>query len=175
MAGLYLDPPKDAAVSSFPDTDLKQAKPIIAARIIAAFVFLLISSSIDASDSAAVPAIAKPATLEVWPAGTRLLIPNRVMEDYQKESDLWTHPSVYLFANYFLTGPSLQEKRKETVYIPLAKEQAGKAEQREVLMDIMNIRKTPDNHDAFVTSFDIHIISINSNGEDLYIGEKVEY
>ena len=87
-----------------PEADMKQAKPIIAARIIVACVFLLISSSIDASDSAAVSAIAQPATLEVWPAGTRLVIPNKVMGKYQEESDSWSYPSVYLFANYFFTG-----------------------------------------------------------------------
>ena len=154
-----------------PDADLK---PIIAVRIIAVFVFLLICSSIDAVVSAGVPAIAQPATLEVWHAGTRLLIPNRVMENYQKEADSWSHPSVYLFANHFFTGPSFQNKRKETAYIPLVKERAGKTEQKEVWVDIMNIRTIPENSSAYITISDIHIIDLGSNGKDLYFGVKVD-
>ena len=55
-----------------PHADLK---PIIAVRIGAVLLILLISFSINAVVSAGVPDIAQAATVEVWPAGTRLLIP----------------------------------------------------------------------------------------------------
>ena len=113
-----------------PHADLK---PIIAVRIGAVLLILLISFSINAVVSAGVPDIAQAATVEVWPAGTRLLIPNRVMENYEKEADSWSHPSVYLFVNYFFTASSFQDNRKDTVYLPLVKEGAGKTEQREVM------------------------------------------
>ena len=157
-----------------PDSDLKQAKPVIAARIIAAFVFLLISSSVNATDCDAVPAIVQPSTLEVWAEGTRLLIPNRVMENYEREKDSWSYLSVYFFANYFRTGPSLQDKGKDTVYIPLVKGQVGKAERREVWMDIMNVINIRENSNVYVTIDDIHVVGINSNGEYLYVGSRVD-
>ena len=141
-----------------PDPDLMQAKLIIAARIIAALIVLLISSPIGTSHSAEVPAIIQSDTFEVWPAGTRLRIPNRVKENYKEEADSWSDPYVYLLANHFLTGPSLQDQRKETVYIPLVKEQAGEAERREVFVDFFQIRRISDNPSVFVTDVDMHII-----------------
>ena len=170
--------------SSDSDPHLMQAKPIIAARIIATFVLLLVSSPIDASDPAAVPAVVQPATFEGWPAGTRLHIPNRVMKSYQEEANSWTYPHVYHFANYFITGPSLQDDRKDTVYLPYVKKQAGKAEQsadsgiiaqREVWIDISNIRRISVNPSVHVTDGDMRIIVINLAGEDRYVGVRVEH
>ena len=92
------------------------------------------------------------------------------MDSYRKVSDSWSRPSVYLFANYFLTGPSLEDERKETVYVPLVNERGGEAEQREVLMDIMNIRSVPGEDGAYVTDGDIHIIALDSNGKKSFIG-----
>ena len=149
-------------------------KSIIAVRIVAVLVFLLISSSIDAVVSAGVPDIAQATTVEVWPAGTRLLIPNRVMENYQKEADSWSRPSVYLFANYFFTAPSFRDKRKETVYLPLVKEGAGKTEQREVWVDIMTISRARDSDSVFVTIGDLHVVDMSANGKDLYVSVKVD-
>ena len=136
------------------------------------FIFLLIFSFISTSESASTTA--QLTTPEVWTAGTRLLIPDRVMENYEKESDSWSHPSVYLFANYFFTGPSLKDKRKETVYIPLVKEQAGEGEQKEVMMDIMNVRRSKDNDSVFITTNNLHVIVIKINEKDLYVGARVD-
>ena len=86
------------------------------------------------------------------------------MKAYEKESDSWSYPSVFLFANYFFTGPSLHDKRKETFYIPLVKEQVGEGEQKEVMMDIMNIRKSPDSEKVFITVKNLKIIKINGKG-----------
>ena len=152
------------------DADLKQVKPIIAARVISALAFLLVFSVTNSCH--VVPAVAQPA-LEVWPAGTRLLIPNRVMENYQREAASWTYPSVYLYANYFFTGPSLRDEGKETVYVPLVKKQAGKEDQREVWIDIMDVRQPGDNHNVFVTRSEIHIITMNKNEEDVTFGMRV--
>ena len=154
-----------------PHADLK---PIIAVRIVTVLLILLISFSLDAAVSARVHYIDQPSTLEVWPAGTRLLIPSRVMENYQKEADSWSHPSVYFFANYFFTAPSFRDKRKETVYLPLIKKEVGKMEQREVFVDIMNIRRAQDSDGVFVTIGDLHIVYMSANGKDLYISMKVD-
>ena len=147
---------------------------IATARIVAVFLILLITFPIDTADSAGVPDIAQSSTLKVWPAGTRLLIPNRVMEYYQKEADSWSRPSVYLFANYFLTAPSFWDKGKETVYLPLVKELAGKTEQREIWVNIMNIRRVRNNESVFVTIGEIHVVDISTNGKDLYVSVKAD-
>ena len=139
--------------------------------ILCAF-FLLISFFASTSESAS--ATAQFATSEVWPVGTRLLIPDRVMKAYEKESDSWSYPRVYLFANYFFTAPSLHDKRKETVYIPLVKEQAGEGEQKEVMMDIMNISRSLNNKKVFITIENLKIIKIKINGKGLYAGARVE-
>ena len=129
------------------------------------FVFLLIFSFISTSESASTTA--QLTTPEVWTAGTRLLIPDRVMENYEKESDSWSHPYVYLFAKYFSTGPSLKDKRKETVYIPLVKEQAGEGEQKEVMMDIMNVRRSKDNGNVFITLQEVNPKNILVQGSSI--------
>ena len=134
------------------------------------FTFLLFSTFVCTSESAS--AAAQLTTPEVWPVGTRLLIPDRVMKAYEKESDSWSRLSVFLFANYFFTAPSLQDKRKETVYIPLIKEQAEDGEQKEVMMDIMNIRRSPDSEKVFITVKNLKIMKINEKG--LYVGVRAD-
>ena len=96
------------------------------------------------------------------------------MEEFQRESDSWTYPSVYLFANYFITAPSLRNRRKETVYIPLAKETAGRAKGKEVMMDIMNIRRISDNPSVFATIGRLHVIPMCLYGKDYFVGASVE-
>lgn len=137
--------------------------------ILCAF-FLLVSFFVSTSESAC--ATAQLTTPEVWPAGTRLLIPDRVMKEYEKESDSWSYPSAFLFTKYFFTGPSLHEKKKDTVYIPLVKEQVGEGEQKEVMMDIMNIRSSRDSNNVFITVKNLKIIKINEKG--LYVGVRAD-
>ena len=137
--------------------------------ILCAF-FLLISFFASTSESAS--ATAQFTTSEVWPAGTRLLIPDRVMKSYEKESDSWSRPSAFLFTNYFFSGPSLHEKRKDTFYIPLIKEQAGEGEQKEVMMDVMNIRRSRDSEKVFISIKKLKIIKINEKG--LYVGARAD-
>ena len=157
-----------------PGAGPKHAKPTVAARFIAVLAFLLVSAFVEASDSAAEPGAVQPAALEVWPAGTRLLIPNRVMKEYREVSESWTYPSVYLFANHFITAPSVRDRKKETAYIPLVRETAGKAEGKEVMTDIMNIRRSSDDRSVFVTTGEIHVISMNVYGRELYVGARVD-
>ena len=144
----------------------------VTALIIAVLVLLLILPSVDASDSAAVPDLEIPAAFEVWPAGTRLVIPNRVMTAYRQEAGSWTYASVYLYANYFITAPSFRDPRKETVYVPFVREQ-GRGKKREVFIDIMDVRRTPGPDSRFVTRGDIGIIVLSSDGKCRYVGGSV--
>ena len=136
-------------------------------------IFLFPLSSLSNSDSFAIPAV-QPVMDEVWPAGTHLLIPDRVMRSYHEESDSWSDPSVYLMANYFLTASSFRDKRKETVYIPLVNGKTGEEEQKEALVDMMEVRRVKDNDSAFITIHELHILVIKTDGENLYIGARLD-
>ena len=62
----------------------------------------------------------------VLPAGTRLVIPQGIVERYQAESHSWSWIFTYFFINYFVTAPSRDDKRKETTYVPLSLEDGTK-------------------------------------------------
>ena len=112
--------------------------------------------------------------LEIWPAGTRLVVSNRVLTNYQQEADSWSSPYLYFLANDFTTGPSHQDPRKETVYVPLVREQEEK--QREVWIDIMALKKTPgtDSRDSrFSVTSDIIVMPLDLPEECQYVGVQV--
>ncbi|MCY4137189.1 MAG: hypothetical protein OXF56_02850 [Rhodobacteraceae bacterium] len=129
---------------SFIAMGLARTKIFYFAPIIVGLGFLLIASRSDAN--------------EVWPAGTRLLIPERVVEEYQKESEAWRGVSAFFFTKYFVSGPSFREEWTDTFYLPFIKAQAGDAERVEVWMDIMAIRRDSNRRDAFKTTDDMIIV-----------------
>ena len=89
------------------------------------------------------------------PAGTRLVIPQGILERYQAASTSWdlTYPDVYLFLNYFVTAPSRDDKRKETAYIPLS---LGDGTNGVILwMDIRKVYRVDEERVVFRTRDDI--------------------
>ena len=86
----------------------------------------------------------------ILPAGTRLVIPRWVFDRYEKVKHEWSKVRTYLMANYFITGPSLFNKRKETAYIPLARRNGPNEET--IMVDATNIRSIDiGNENIFVT------------------------
>ena len=122
---------------------------------------LLFSSCSEAYGSTLERGMANFEVVEGWPSGTRLLIPDRVMKDFQKVSEAWSQLSTFFFANYFVTGPTLRDKRTETVYLPFVKAQVRKVDRKEVWMAIATYVRDTNRPDEFKTTEDVYVIQLN--------------
>ncbi len=107
-----------------------------------AFIFLLLF--FFSIENHAEP-IAKFSSFEdILPAGTRMVIPTEIMQEYQFVSKKWGHPFNYLSHYYSSLGPSTLHKDQHTYYIPLSREEDKQnTEQpvsRTVMVDLMNVK-----------------------------------
>ncbi len=81
---------------------------------------------------------------DILPAGTRMVIPTEIMQEYQFVSKKWGHPFNYLSHYYSSLGPSTLHKDQHTYYIPLSREDKQNTEQpiskKAVMVDLMNVK-----------------------------------
>ena len=94
-----------------------------------------------------------------WRAGTRLVIPARIVREWQEALDSWTYVYTFFFANYSIPGQALLLPRSYTFYIPLVGALCG--ERREVLVDMLLVTRSGAREDSreFVVSEDVLVLA----------------
>ena len=88
---------------------------------------------------------------EIPPPGTRMVIPETIMQEYRKEEHLWGRPFNYLSYHYTFVRPSVDSPGDSIYYFPLSRADGedigglGKI----VLVSLLTLAKTEE-PDAFV-------------------------
>ena len=104
-------------------------------------------------------------TSGVLPAGTRLVIPRRVLEDFEQKKHKWSQVRTYLMANFHVSGPSLLDEGKDTFYVPLARQNGPNKET--ILVDILNFRSIDiGNKKLFVTERETVALEVTNSIRD---------
>ena len=99
---------------------------------------------------------------EFLPTETRLIIPQWVRERYEKVKHKWDRIWTYWSIQYFVSGPSVIEKRVSTMYLPLSR-QCG-ANEETILVDIMNFHSIDlDRRDVFITLSDTFALNVTGS------------
>ena len=81
------------------------------------------------------------------PAGTSMVIPDFILDEYQEVADQWdSNPSYYLVYHYGTAKPSLMKEGKDAFYIPL--NQVGTEEI--MMMEIRNLSHNKEEN-LFIT------------------------
>ena len=88
---------------------------------------------------------------EIPPPGTRMVIPEAIMQEYRKEEHLWGRPFNYLSYYFSYVRPSVDSPGDSTYYFPLSRADgkdiggAGKI----VLVSLLTLAKTEE-PDVFI-------------------------
>ena len=99
-------------------------------------------------------AFAQEDNIETLSAGTAMVIPSWIMDEYKANSYLYSRPFNYLVDHYTVIGPSYLEEGESTYYIPLTSTEKDNTipESKITMVDIANIKQHPqDKSNRFVT------------------------
>ena len=91
---------------------------------------------------------------ELVPAGTAMVIPSRILEEYQSHQ-FYGQPFNYLIDRYIVIGPSDLQKGESTYYIPLSlKDDNSESKEKITMVDVNNIKKNPEDEKVFFIRHD---------------------
>ena len=92
------------------------------------------------------------------PAGTRLVIPKAIMQQYQKEGESWGKPGYYLGYYYSFAESSLTEEDVDTFYSPFSREDGKEVGGKPiVVVDITKLKWIDEEKGIMITLEDIPI------------------
>jgi len=125
------------------------------------FFFSWIGSGVELTDSSS--------SAVFLPAGTRMVIPLKIMAEYQVSSDEWGHPFFYLSEHYSTIELSTWITGQTTFYVPLSREDGENREEHgeTVMMDIMNVNITDEG--IFKTVQNTYVIKVMSGNKYIFI------
>ena len=99
---------------------------------------------------------------DVIPAGTHMVIPREIMEEYKPKEREWGHPFNYLSHYYSALGPSMIHKGRHTYYVPLSRkmdeEDANQCSEM-IWISLQEIRVIVDGR-LFRTVKDMHVVEL---------------
>ena len=99
--------------------------------------------------------------IETLSAGTAMVIPSWIMDEYKAKSYLYGRPFNYLVDRYTVIGPSYLEEGESTYYIPLTSTEKDNPipDSKITMVDIANIKQHPQDKNIFIILQNTQMVS----------------
>ena len=94
------------------------------------------------------------------PAGTRIVIPQVILDEFQQHEDEYGTAFNYLFDQYSVIEDSELLKGESSYYIPLSLGDTEDVKRKTVLLDITNVQRVANDKNAFITRRNAPLIEI---------------